>query len=444
MAKDWETPPKLPQVPLFFGIGRDAYVYGSLARQANDEYWPWHILRHKARAAGLEPERLWATVNHARLLERREIPLVDTSGRPFGFWAPWPAQEDLHFLDRRLGGLLATEPLGVIGSSRDQRISALMEEAIASSILEGAATTRAAAKEMLQRGRHPRNRAERMVLNNYRTVARLKELAGQALTTELLLEIHASITEGTLESADMCGRFRTAREPVLVSDRLSGEILHTPPPADELPDRVKRMCEFANEACKEPFIHPIVRATLLHFWLAYDHPFVDGNGRAARALLYWYLLRKGYWLAEFVSISRVIRKAPVQYRRAFLWSELDDADATYFVVFHLKKLREAVAAFDAYLERKTREARRALEVLRGAEGLNLRQRTLVQRALEHPDAVYTIKSHRNTQGVAYATARGDLYQLEARGLLERRKVGKEFVFAPAADIAAKLGGAGRS
>jgi len=229
-----------------------------------------------------------------------------------------------------------------------------------------------------------------------------------------------------------------------VSDRQTGQILHTPPPADELPQRVQGMCEFANEERDEGFIHPIVRATLLHFWLAYDHPFVDGNGRAARALLYWYLLRKGYWLAEFVSISRVIRKAPVQYRRAFLWSELDDADATYFVVFHLKKLREAVAGFDAYLERKTQEARRALEVLKGAEGLNLRQRTLVQRALEHPDAVYTIKSHRNTQGVAYATARGDLYQLEARGLLERRKVGKEFVFAPAADIAAKLGGAGRS
>jgi Fic family protein len=420
------------------------WTRGELARRANDDYWPWHILRHKAEAAGVDPPLLWVGVRLTRRLEQREFPLVDTSGQRFGFWLPLGAQDNLHFLDRRLGGLLATERPEVVGAAGEQYlISSLMEEAIASSILEGAATTRAAAKEMLQRGRHPRNRAERMVLNNYRTVARLKDLSGEPLTEELLLEIHASITEGTLESADMCGRFRTASEPVLVSDRLSGETLHTPPPADELPERVQRMCEFANEARKERFIHPIVRATLLHFWLAYDHPFVDGNGRAARALLYWYLLRKGYWLAEFVSISRVIRKAPVQYRRAFLWSELDDADATYFVVFHLKKLREAVAGFEAYLERKTQEARRALDVLKGAEGLNLRQCALVQHALEQPDALYTIKSHRNTHGVAYATARGDLYQLEARGLLERRKVGREFVFMAVADIAAKLSMSGR-
>lgn len=444
MAKDWETPPRLDDASLP-AIAAVLLTRGELARRANDEYWPWHALRHKAQAAGVEPKLLWVAVRLARKLGEREFPLVDTSGRRFGFWLPSGAQENLHFLDRRLGALLETERPELVGpAAQHYLISSLMEEAIASSILEGAATTRKAAKEMLQRGLAPRDRAERMVLNNYRTVQQLRELAKRALTVELLFEIHASITEGTLEGPDMCGRFRRADEHVVVSDRLTGEILHTPPPADELPERVHVMCDFANEEHDEGFIHPIIRAILLHFWLAYDHPFVDGNGRTARALLYWYLLRSDYGPAEFLSISRVIRNAPVQYRRAFLWSELDDADATYFVVFHLKKLREAVSDLYAYLERKAAEARRALEVLKGMEGLNLRQRLLVQHVLDHPDATYTIRSHRATYGTAYATARNDLYQLEARGLLDRRKVGKGFVFTPAAEIAAKLGRDGRS
>jgi hypothetical protein len=42
------------------------------------------------------------------------------------------------------------------------------------------------------------------------------------------------------------------------------------------------------------FIHPVMRAITLHFWLAYDHPFCDGNGRTARALFYWSMLKQGY------------------------------------------------------------------------------------------------------------------------------------------------------
>lgn len=43
--------------------------------------------------------------------------------------------------------------------------------------------------------------------------------------------------------------------------------------------------------------------------IAYMHPFVDGNGRTARALFYWYMLKSGYWLTEYLSISRVIAKS---------------------------------------------------------------------------------------------------------------------------------------
>jgi len=57
---------------------------------------------------------------------------------------------------------------------------------------------------------------------------------------------------------------------------------------------MEAMCAFVNGRDTEPFIHPAIRAMILHFWLAYDHPFVDGNGRTARALFYWAMLRPGH------------------------------------------------------------------------------------------------------------------------------------------------------
>ena len=101
--------------------------------------------------------------------------------------------------------------------------------------------------------------------------------------------------------------------------------------ASNCTERMGLMCDFANSKTPEGFVHPVLRSIILHFWLAYDHPFVDGNGRVARALFYWSMLRHGYWLFEFVSISQIILKAPVKYGRAFLYTETDDNDLTYFI-----------------------------------------------------------------------------------------------------------------
>ena len=441
MVKDWETPPEwnvnLALAALSF---QTSPAWKQFVRKAHSEYWPWHVLRHKVIPDGITSESAWLGLKLIRLTQTRDIPLLDSTGRHFGFWIPDKAQEYLPFIDRHLGCVLGAANTDVFKANRERYlVSSLMEEAIASSQIEGAGTTRRVAKEMLRTGRAPRDRSERMILNNYRTVHRIKELSGEPLTLELLLLLHESMTEGTLESPEMCGRFRKSEEQVRVVDLADGDILHVPPPASELAGRVQRLCDFANADTDEEFIHPVVRAILLHFWLAYDHPFVDGNGRTARALFYWYLLSKGYWITEFLSISRVILGAPQQYSRAFLWSERDDCDATYFVMFHLRKVCEAVEALHDYLSAQEKKLREGLVVLEKAEGLNYRQRALIQHALRHPQGTYTFKSHRNCHGVAYATARADLLDMAHRGLLRTTKVGRQFVFTPALNIAQRVG-----
>jgi Fic family protein len=256
-----------------------------------------------------------------------------------------------------------------------------------------------------------------------------------------VLELQAILTEGTLDEPDGAGRFRRADEPIVVEDE-TGTILHHPPAAAELPDRLARLCDFANGGEGEEFMHPVARAILVHFGLAYDHPFVDGNGRTARALFYWVMAREGYWLCEYVSISRILKKARAQYARAFLYTETDDNDATYFILYQLKVLSRAIADLHAYLERKAREIREVDDLVRRSRALraelNARQLDLLTHALKRPDAVYTIDSHRRAHEVAYATARSDLLQLAGRGLLEQRKRGRAHVFVVPRDLQARM------
>jgi len=96
---------------------------------------------------------------------------------------------------------------------------------------------------------------------------------------------------------------------------------------------------------------------------AYDHPFEDGNGRTARALFYWSMLRHGYRLTEFLSISSLLNRAPGRYGRAFLYTETDGLDAAYFVLNQLRIILRAIDELHAYLARKVREVRETERLL---------------------------------------------------------------------------------
>lgn len=205
-------------------------------------------------------------------------------------------------------------------------------------------------------------------------------------------------------------------------------VYHVPPPAEDLPELLLHLVDFANAVDDEPFIHPVVRAVSLHFYLSYVHPFADGNGRTARALFYRSMLRQGYWLAEFLSISRLLEQAPVQYGRSSLFTETDGSDFTYFLLHQLEVICRAIDELLGYLESKVSEVRSVERALRDYPGLNHRQLALLSHALSHPDTVYTFDSHRASHSVVYQTARADLLDLEALGFLDRSQVGRQYRF----------------
>lgn len=409
----------------------DAAVAAFLQRVNDDEYLHWEDARFKPNRPVADAV-CWALIKLARQ-PRILLPLLDASGRAFSITQPAGLLRAQHRVDRSSGARVAAEgDEAIVRSSRKTVIiGSLMDEAIASSQIEGAVTTRVAAKAMLRAGRSARNRSEQMIVNGYRTMSMLRERAREPLGMDLLLDIQRSITQGTLDDEADAGRLRTSDD-IRVVEFETGDVVHAPPPARELRKRLNRMFAFANCATSSaPWLHPLVRASILHFWLAYEHPFVDGNGRTARALLYWSMLRDGYELFEFLTISQSIHAAREQYYRAFRHSESDDNDLTYFVAFQAHMVLRAVDELWQRLDSIQRRQRRLLTLARTAAALNPRQRLLLEHAIRHPTQIYTFEAHRNSHGVSYATARGDVLDLAKRGFLVRLRSGKEHAFRPA-------------
>jgi len=400
-------------------------------------YLHWDKLRHH-KVEGFKPEELWAAAKVQRLGTLKPIPLKDVSGHPFSFSVPGIVAELLHEIDVGAGTSIGVpEPITNPQTKKQYLIRSLMEEAITSSQLEGAATTREVAKEMIRSGRKPRDTHEQMIYNNYLTMHQITKLRGDLLSPQMVFDLHKMVTDKTITDSTAGGRFRRADEARVVGDDF-GEVFHTPPPADQLEERLKEMCDFANGKTPEFFVHPVIRSIILHFWLAYDHPFVDGNGRTARAIFYWSMLHHKYWLFEFISISAIIRKAPIKYGRSFLYTETDENDLTYFIVAQAQVIRKAIEELHAYINRKSQEMRELESQIRALDLFNHRQVELIRHALKYPDDHYTIESHRKSHNVVYQTARTDLLDLESRGVLEKAMLGRKMAFSSAPDLGSKL------
>jgi Fic family protein len=401
-------------------------------------YFHWDELRHRTPPEGLTHEEWWTGVKLARTQQMKAISLFDKEGDPFRYWLPDPVLRLLHEVDREASGRIEMPEEVTNPATRDRYIiNSLIEESITSSQLEGASTTTDVAKNMIRSGRRPTDKSEQMILNNYNAMRFVQENVGSPLTADMLFTLHRIVTAETLDDPSRAGSLRTADDKIVIEDPY-GNLLHVPPAAAELEERVRVMCAFANDRPDKAFVHPVVRAIILHFWIGYDHPFLDGNGRTARALFYWSMLSQGYWLTEYISISRVLKKAPARYGRSFLHTETDANDLTYFILYQLGVIRRAIDDLQDYLHRKISEVREVDALLGQSENLNYRQLALLSHGLKHPGMRYTIQSHQRSHRISYQTARTDLLDLAERKLLLQRKRGRSYSFSAPSDLGERL------
>lgn len=412
------------------------------APEANrtDRYLSWEELRYRRAPQPLDSEGWWVGLKLHRMQARQTIPLHDKKGGAFSYSVTRMMQALLHQIDMQGGGSIHTSSQNQLDEADRNRylMTSLMEEAIMSSMLEGAVVSRAEARELLRSNRRPSNEHEYMVTNNYRTMQLILQWKNEPLTTSRILSLHRSMTEDTGIPAEKVGTLRTDADKVRIESTLSGEVIHLPPAAEQLPERLEALCAFANDESGE-YIHPVLRAIVLHFWLAYDHPFVDGNGRTARALFYWAMLRAGYWLFEYISISQEIYRRARLYYQAFTNSEEDDNDLNYFLTHQLSCILQSISNLMDYLHRKTEEQRQLTAQLKSRPDFNHRQKALLAQLLKNPDMRTTVTAHCREFQTVRQTARTDLNALVQAGILNMHKEGKEFVYTPVRNIESLIG-----
>ncbi|HEY0889052.1 MAG TPA: Fic family protein [Nocardioides sp.] len=420
---------------------RLAAVFQALPEVSGGPYLAWDKLRHKEPPGDLTPEEWWLATKVARQAARKMLPtLIDLRHQPFSYVLADEVLEGVDFINRHASGSITISEQVTNATTRDRYVvNSLIEEAITSSQLEGAATSRRVAKEMIRSGRDPRDRGERMIFNNFHAMQRIVDLKEEPLTPALICEIHRIVTDGTLDDPLSAGKIQDDDADRVAVWGDGQQLLHQPPPVAELPQRMEALCDFANGQTPDGFMPPVLRAITVHFMMGFDHYFEDGNGRTARALFYWTLLHNGYWLAEFLTISRILKQAPSQYAQAYLHSEYDEGDLTHFFIYNVKVISRAINDLHAYLAAKAAELnefrRRAAA---GPVGLNHRQVALLEHAVKNPGQDYTAASHARSHRVSEQAARNDLRDLERQGLLTWHKLGRQHAWTAPEDLPARL------
>ncbi len=418
---------------LRYAIAQKYKEYKSLA--FGPDYLYWDKLKYKL--PDVVKEDLWIAIKEYRKEASVEVPVKNEKGEFFR-WVKLPHYEEFfHFIDLQFAGSFGSDVLGQAKLDKKTmnrfKTRGILEEAITSSQIEGANTTRRMAKELIKSGRKPINKSEQMILNNYQAMRSIEEeYKDKKLSKELLLEMHDTLTKNTLEQKDI-GRFRNDSDNIVVMGNDGETIYFIPPKADFVEKEIERLIMFANDEDPGSFIHPVAKAVMIHFWIGYLHPFCDGNGRLARILFYWHLIKKDYWIFTYLSFSYLILRSRKQYENAYLYSEQDDNDLTYFINYNIQKINDSLGYFLKKSREKIKQSESMLNV-KITYGLNARQLDLLEYFIEHPEEKTTPTIHKNTHMISKLTAINDLKLLSAHGFLLTEKQGKNKYYYPSPDL----------
>ncbi|WP_313090006.1 Fic family protein [Chryseobacterium flavum] len=414
-----ESPPKTEvKVEYLLDIWKGKYE--DFLDSSDEKYYYWDDLKYKKNVPFKDPIENWTLLKTYR---RGKYISINFGKYKFNYFISSFVAKNLHDFDLKLMGGLQKNPI-LPSDKTDFFRNSLLEEAVASSQVEGAATTTEVARDMLKSGRNPRNESEQMIFNNLRAIEYISEFQDNDIDFKIILELHTIMTANT-EAEKCSGDFR--KSDVYVIDHVDGEIAHIPPDWKEIEELMGDLCTFINS--DKNFIHPIVKASIIHFLIGYIHPFTDGNGRTARALFYWFLLKKGYSLIKNISISRVILESRTQYDKAFLKTEYDENDLNYFITYSIKNIRVAFEKLINYRDKKLSERKKAsfisYELLN--KGLNKRQADLLGYLyLKNKTTTVTLAEYAKTHEVVRQTASKDLNELVKIGLIIEDKAQKPY------------------
>jgi Fic family protein len=400
-----------------------------------NQYFHYDEFRHRV-PQGLNVNIAWALTKKARLGSRLHLLDIVPSIVYSSYISTPFIQKTISLVDQNTTNAALEWTIKKLGEEQHLQylLSDMVEgEAISSSQLEGAATTTLVAKDMLRRKREPRNMGERMILGNWEMMQFSWNNCERDLTPELIQELHRIGVEDIDDDRYTPGVFRKD-DNVVVEDR-DGDVVHQPPAAKDLESRLKIFCKWVNgihdEVESTNYIHPLLKAIIIHFVIGYEHPFRDGNGRVARALFYWFMFKKDYGAFRYISISNLLKDAATQYGKSYLYTETDDMDMTYFIDYQCSVIMRSVSAFKSHCQKAIKDIEAFNQWLWKSgiyKQLNDKQKTVFQVAKSNIATEFTATNVKENLGCSYNTASTVLNGLVDLNLFGKKKDGREWVF----------------
>jgi Fic family protein len=366
---------------------------------------------------------IWQEIQTERRSKAEPLALRDEKGRNFWYVNTKPLQAKLHQIDSRGKDSLYSYIKPEI--ENELVFDSIIEEAWASNIIEGAFTTHKRAKELVRRNLTPKDKNELMMKNNHQAMTFIIENRQSDFSIDFIRNLHRIITQDTLDDPEYAGKLRD--DEVFIRDR-TNTVIFKPMVAEKIEESINNLVTWVNTQSEEDFIHPIVKASIIHFFLVYVHPFFDGNGRTARALFYFYLLKNRYDFFKYFSISALIAKQKEKYYKAIKEVEDYDNDLTYFLIYSADVVMKSIDEILDKIAKKYTSDRISKSLdLRGVY-INKRQKKLIKILIDQDHKSITTRRYQKIFKVSYGTARSDLNELSEKGLLQKMKLGKGFLY----------------
>ncbi len=399
------------------GLSLDTHLKYNRVLDSKGRYLPYdEFCRRIAKGENLAIA--WLLTRHARDASLQRIEYYNEAGIQAGFTLTPTISAVCELADKHTTRLALKETLTRLRGAGAELSPLQFEEPITSSQLEGANTTTLVARSMLASGRVPRTEDEQMIAGNARLMAEISTTLREPLSPSLIRKFHATGMADINDEKYRPGEFRTTGD-VVIAD-YDGNVVHQPPASASLETRLQKVSDWING--QDDYIHPLVKACILHFMIAHEHPFRDGNGRTSRALFYWYMLKSGYDAFQYVSISQLLHAAPVQYAKSYQYTETDAMDLTYFIEYQMSVIRRAIQRLLSHVDAMASRAARIDHFLfeKGVLAkLTSRQIMLLNIILAAPANDYSAAGVAQALGVSDNTARNDLRALARENLLEK-------------------------
>jgi Fic family protein len=170
---------------------------------------------------------------------------------------------------------------------------------------------------------------------NYRNVLKfIENFQSPELTEETVKHMHSLITDRIMPE-ETCGEYRKSQ--VVVKNSQTGEITFRPPPSVEIPFLISDFFLWYNSVKLEE-MHPAMKAGIVHYELVRIHPFLDGNGRVARAVATLSLFRDGYDIKRFFSLEEYYDREPMHYYDALQSVAKLEGNMTYWLEYFIEGL----------------------------------------------------------------------------------------------------------